>query len=64
MGKTAISEGLAQRIVAGDVPAALIDRRIMALDMGSLLAGAKFRGEFEARVKPQYVPVYVTAGGH
>ena len=63
VGKTAISEGLAQRIVAGDVPAALMDRRIMALDMGSLLAGAKFRGEFEDRLKGIMKEVMDSDGG-
>ncbi|CAG9465004.1 unnamed protein product [Pedinophyceae sp. YPF-701] len=51
VGKTAVAEALAQRIVAGDVPAALQGRTLMSLDMGSLIAGAKYRGEFEDRLK-------------
>lgn len=51
VGKTAIAEGLAQRVVAGDVPDTLRDRRVISLDMGALVAGAKYRGEFEDRLK-------------
>ena len=62
VGKTAIVEGLAQRIVRGDVPEGLKDRRIVALDMGALVAGAKFRGEFEERLKAVLKEVQEASG--
>ncbi|AKG54299.1 ClpB protein [Dehalogenimonas sp. WBC-2] len=62
VGKTAIAEGVAQKIVDGDVPSSLKGRRVMALDMGSLLAGAKFRGEFEERLKAVMDEVRSSAG--
>jgi ATP-dependent Clp protease ATP-binding subunit ClpB len=62
VGKTAIVEGLAQRIVAGDVPEGLKDRRLVALDMGALVAGAKFRGEFEERLKAVLKEVQESSG--
>ena len=62
VGKTAIAEGLAQRIVSGDVPDGLKNRRLIALDMGALIAGAKFRGEFEERLKAVLKEVQEAAG--
>jgi len=63
VGKTAIAEGLAMRIVNGDVPESLLDKRLMALDMGALIAGAKYRGEFEERLKSVLSEVQAAAGG-
>ncbi|MGB0199235.1 MAG: ATP-dependent chaperone ClpB [Flavobacteriaceae bacterium] len=61
-GKTAIAEGLAHRIVAGDVPENLKDKRVFALDMGALIAGAKYKGEFEERLKSVVKEVTQSAG--
>jgi ATP-dependent Clp protease ATP-binding subunit ClpB len=62
VGKTAIAEGLAQRIVSGDVPEGLRDRRVISLDVGALIAGAKYRGEFEDRLKAVLKEVADAAG--
>ena len=63
VGKTAIAEGLALRIIKGDVPESLKDKKLLALDMGSLIAGAKFRGEFEERLKAVLSEVTAADGG-
>ena len=62
VGKTAIAEGLAQRIIKGDVPESLKDKRLLALDMGALIAGAKYRGEFEERLKAVLKEVQAEGG--
>src|SRR5213082_2101574 len=62
VGKTAIVEGLAQRIIRGDVPESLKNRRIVALDMGALVAGAKYRGEFEERLKAVLKEIQASEG--
>ena len=63
VGKTAIAEGLALRIINGDVPESLKDKQLLALDMGALIAGAKYRGEFEERLKSVLSEVEAAAGG-
>src|SRR5438105_2594195 len=63
VGKTAIVEGLALRIIQGDVPESLKDKRLLALDMGSLIAGAKYRGEFEERLKAVLSEIQAAEGG-
>lgn len=62
VGKTALAEGLAQRIISGDVPQSLKDKRVVALDMGALVAGAKYRGEFEDRLKAVLKEIEEAAG--
>src|SRR5690606_26360783 len=62
VGKTAIAEGLALRIIDGDVPESLRDKRLMALDMGALIAGSKYRGEFEERLKAILKEIEAAAG--
>ncbi len=63
VGKTAIVEGIAQRIAAGDVPESLKDKKILALDLGAMIAGSKYRGEFEDRLKSVLKEVEAAAGG-
>jgi ATP-dependent Clp protease ATP-binding subunit ClpB len=63
VGKTAIAEGLAQRIINGDVPESLKEKRLLALDMGALIAGAKYRGEFEERLKAVLQEITAAEGG-
>jgi len=62
VGKTAVVEGLAQRVVSGDVPDSLRDRRVLSLDLGAMLAGAKYRGEFEERLKAVLEEIKSSAG--